>query len=99
MLAEHLEQSKVVKAFNAIVASDVLSAGHLKDSDEKRALPIAGDDQGANDTVRSLIEGLSFNVVDVGPLSESWRFEEGRPVYCVPLTAAQLTDMLAKTQR
>jgi len=99
MLAEHLGQSKVVKAFNAIMAPDVLTAGHMQATDEKRALPIAGDDPLSKETVRSLIEGLGFDVVDAGPLSESWRFEEGRPVYSVPLTSAQLTQALAETQR
>lgn len=99
LLAEHLGQSKVVKAFNAIMAPDVQAAGHMKGTNEKRALPIAGDDREAKDAVRTFIVQLGFDVVDAGPLSESWRFEEGRPVYCVPLTAAQLTKALADTRR
>lgn len=99
MLADHLGQSKIVKAFNAIMAPDVLFAGHMSATHEKRALPIAGDDQLAKDIVRHFIEGLGFDVVDAGPLAESWRFEEGRPVYCVPLTHAKLTHALAETQR
>jgi hypothetical protein len=44
LLGRHLPKSKIVKAFNAIQASQIESDGRPKGSSDRRALPIAGDD-------------------------------------------------------
>ena len=48
-----------------------------RDDEHRRALPIAGDDRDAKDVVTSLIDEIEYDVVDVGPLAEGWRFEPG----------------------
>ncbi len=44
----------------------------------------------------ALFDDLGYDVVDAGPLSESWRFERARPAYCVPLDRAALEAKLAE---
>lgn len=99
LLAKHLPHSRIIKAFNAITMNDLESDGHPGGSSDRRALPIAGDDTAAKAIVLSLYDAFGFDTVDAGPLSEGWRFERGRPAYCVPMNAARLELALAQTTR
>ena len=98
LLARFLPKSKVVKTFNSIQAPDIEKEGFLPDSTERRAHPIAGDDQAAKDVVGGLLKEFGFIPVNVGPLAEGWRFERGTPAYCVPLDETGLRSVLAKAK-
>ncbi|MEH2276508.1 MAG: NAD(P)-binding domain-containing protein [Nostoc sp.] len=95
LLAKHLPDSKVVKAFNAILAEDLDKDGRPSGSPDRRALPIAGDDADAKKLVSDLLDQFGFDVVDVGVLGEGWRFERAKPAYCVPLDSTGLKQALA----
>jgi len=99
MVAEHLVKSKVVKAFNAILAKDLEADVQIPGFSGRRALPIAGHDIDAKNMVASLHQQFGFDVVDVGELSESWRFERAKPAYCFPLSKTDLLQKLAAAQR
>lgn len=99
LLARHLPDSRVVKAFNAITMNDLESDGLPPQALNRRALPIAGDDDASKEIVATLVDQLGFDVVDAGALSESWRFERGRPVYCVPHHKDELRAALGATVR
>ena len=99
LLARHLPRSKVVKAFNAILQADLEKDGRPKGSPDRRALPIAGDDDEAKRRVALIVDEFGFDVVDVGPLSDSWRFERAKPAYCIPLDVADLERALAAAER
>jgi len=99
MLAQHLPQSRIVKALNAIVMKDLATDGRSSGSPDRRALPIAGDDTEAKTLVAHLVDEFGFDVVDVGALREGWRFERARPAYCVPLDKAALLQTLSATTR
>ncbi len=99
MLARHLPRSRIVKAFNAIIMDDLEKGGRPAGSSERRALPLAGDNSADKAIVARLYEEFGFDAVDVGLLAEGWRFERGRPVYCVPMNASGLKDALAKAIR
>lgn len=96
MLAQILPGAKVVKAFNAIYARDLLSDARARGAADRRALPIAGDDAQAKQRVAEFLHQIGFDVVDVGALAEGWRFERDTPCYCVPLNKAQLVEKLAQ---
>ncbi|WP_110686496.1 NADPH-dependent F420 reductase [Salinicola aestuarinus] len=98
-LAAHLTGATIVKAVNAILASDIVADARPPDANDRRALPIAGDDSNAKARVSQLLETLGYDVVDVGSLSEGWRFERARPAYCIPLHAQTLARTLAATER
>lgn len=95
LLAKHLPDSKVVKAFNAIRALDLDKDGRPSGSPDRRALPIAGDEADAKKLVSDLLDQFGFDVVDVGVLSEGWRFERAKPAYCVPFDSTGLKQALA----
>jgi len=97
MLAKHLPESRIIKAFNAIRMDDLLNDGLPASAAERRALPIAGDDAQGKAMVTALLDEFGFDVVDAGGLAEGWRFEAGTPVYCVPLNKEQLVAGLQAT--
>lgn len=99
MLAKHLPQSRIVKAFNAITMNDLETDGRPGGSAERRALPLSGDDADAKAVAMRLYEEFGFDAVDAGKLSEGYRFERATPAYCVPLTKLQLQQTLAQTTR
>jgi predicted dinucleotide-binding enzyme len=94
-LAEHLAGATVVKAFNSIRAAEIGDDARPAGTSNRRALPIAGDDEGAKQVVRELIEDFGFDVVDAGPLAEGRRFDRDQPAYGAPLTADELREALA----
>ena len=99
MLAAYLPRSKVVKAFNAIRMPDFDRDGQPAGSFDRRALPFAGDDAEAKQVTSDLIDQFGFDPVDVGPLSASWRFETGTPVYCVRFNREWIQKALAAATR
>jgi predicted dinucleotide-binding enzyme len=99
MLARHLPRSRVVKAFNAILAVDLEKGDQPVASGERRALPVAGDHPEAKAVAVGLLDQFGFDGVDAGTLAESWRFERAKPAYCVPLDRDGLLRALAAAER
>jgi predicted dinucleotide-binding enzyme len=94
LLARHLPESRIVKAFNAITAADIVSDRKPVGSPERRALPLAGDDADAKKTVTALLDEFGFDSIDAGPLVEGRRFQRGTPPYCVPMDTRQMRAAL-----
>lgn len=97
MVQRHFDGAHVVKAFNAILATDLVPPFGLPDA--RRALPVAGDDPDAVATVIRLHEDFGLDAVAAGSLADSWRFERAKPCYCVPLDATGLRDALDAAER
>jgi predicted dinucleotide-binding enzyme len=88
----------VVKAFNNIYAQHLAEHGSEAGDPARYALPISGDDLTAKSTVVQLIEDLGFDVVDVGPLSESWRQQPGTAAYGTDLKREDLERTIREQQ-
>jgi predicted dinucleotide-binding enzyme len=99
LLQRHLPTSKVVKAFNHITAAALTADAQPAGTPNRRALAIAGDDAEAKAIVARLIDEFGFDVVDLGPLSDSWRIQRDTPGYGPRRTAEQLRRDLAAAQR
>ena len=99
LLQQHLPESHVVKAFNAIRFSDITTTGTPSGTPGRRALAIAGDDPESNTQVASFLDRIGFDTVDLGPLSESWRIEPGTPGYGADFTQAELEAATATAVR
>jgi len=93
-VANHLGHP-VVKAFNGIYASHLLTRGKPAGTPGRIALPVAGDDPAANALVIGLLDQLGFDGVDAGGLDNSWRQQPGTPVYGADLDADGVTRALA----
>ena len=99
MLQAHLAKSKVVKALNHIYAADLTRHNQPRGSPGRRALAIAGDYASAKGFVTEMLDDFGFDVVDLGPLSESWRIERDTPGYASWRNADQLKKNLADARR
>jgi 8-hydroxy-5-deazaflavin:NADPH oxidoreductase len=99
LLQSRVPGANVVKAFNHIYARQITSDGTPPRSPNRRALAIAGDDSAAKTQVAELIDEFGFDVVDVGPLAESWRIQPGTAGYVEQLNAEELTAALAAAKR
>ena len=85
-VSQHLGRH-VIKAFNNIRAQHLMEGGKPAGTPHRIALPVAGDDSHAKQTVMKLVEELGFDAVNAGQLSESWRQQPGTPVYAADLDA------------
>lgn len=99
LLQKHLPSSSVVKAFNNIAAPDLGTDGTPAGTEGRRALPIAGDDEAAKQTVTDLINLFGFDVVDAGALSEGWRFQRDTAAYVSSFTVPTLREALGAAKR
>jgi 8-hydroxy-5-deazaflavin:NADPH oxidoreductase len=99
LLQRHLPASNVVKAFNHIYAAALTTDGQPPGTPNRRALAIAGNDAEAKRVVSQLIDRFGFDVVDIGPLSDSWRIQRDMPGYGPRRTAEELRRDLAAAQR
>ena len=99
LLQAHLPESKVVKAFNNIMAADLTADGAPAGSPDRRALPVAGDDAEAKRVVVELLDSYGFDAVDVGALADGWRFQRDTPAYVVRQNAGELRAALAAAKR
>jgi predicted dinucleotide-binding enzyme len=93
---EFLPGVRLVRAFNAIIAGNLLSqtnraAGLI-------AIPLAGDDPAALKQAATLVRDAGFDPVIVGDLSQAHRFDVGSPVYVKLMTAKELRAALGMAQ-
>ncbi|WP_307450331.1 MULTISPECIES: NADPH-dependent F420 reductase [Microbacterium] len=99
MLQEHLPASHVVKAFNHIMAADILTDGSPAGTPNRRALATSSDSDDAVALVTRIYDEFGYDTVNIGPLSESWRVERDQPAYVVRQNADELTQNLARAER
>jgi predicted dinucleotide-binding enzyme len=89
----------VVKAFNNIYARHLLERGKPSGARGRIALPVAGDDRRAKETVIRLLDQLGFDGVDAGSLDESWRQQPGTPVYGTDFDADGVRKALGEAKQ
>lgn len=89
----------VTKAFNNIYAQDLLQKGRPKGATGRFALPVSGNDIAQKRVVMELVEAVGFDALDVGALSESWRYQPGTPAYAPDLTLQQLRRLLQRANK
>ncbi len=99
LLQAHLPGAKVAKAFNHILAADILTTGSPAGTPDRRALATASDHPDASAFVTELYDQFGFDTVDIGSVAESWRVERDQPAYVARQTKAELEQNLARATR
>lgn len=99
LLQAHLPESRVVKAFNNIYAHEIPTDGTPAGTDNRRALPIAGDDAHAKNTVAEFLNTIGYDSVDIGSLADSWKVERDTPAYGKRTNAQELRDATTHVER
>ena len=87
LLQEHLPESHVVKVFNNIHVSHLVTLPRPTGNPERSVLPIAGNDEAAKQSVAEFLDSIGYDAYDVGPLSEGWRYQRDTAAYVQPYTA------------
>lgn len=96
LVAAHLAESRVVKAFNTMYYETLRDEARPETPlDERLALFVAGDDDEAKGVVADLIEEIGFAPVDAGTLDESYLIQPGSPVYNEPMGRPEAERELA----
>jgi hypothetical protein len=96
LMASHLKEARLVKAFNTIWSEHLATQGDTSQPlEQRRAIFIAGDDSAAKAIVARLIEEIGFAAVDTGSLREGGRIQQpGTAVYNRELTAVEARTLL-----
>lgn len=89
----------VVKAFNSIIASEIVTEGRPIKDKERIALPVAGNDRKARQDIMNLVGLLGFTAYDAGLLSDSWRQQPGTPAYCTDAKLNELPGLLSRANQ
>ena len=99
LVAEHVGEARVVKAFNTIYYKHLQTQGDMaKALEDRRVIFIAGDDAEAKETVSNLIEAIGFGAVDTGSLHHSKMQQPGTDIYTKDITVKEARTRLEKTQ-
>lgn len=111
LMAAHLPDSYVVKAFNNIFFGHLGALQRPAGSPDRSVLAIAGDNADAKQTVTTFLDRIGYDAYDVGPLAQGWRFQRDTaayaslyaadPEFSAPrqITEAELKEALAAAQR
>lgn len=94
VIADHLPDARVVKAFNTMYWETLRDYGHpeLPESD-RFAVFLAGDDPAAKDVVADLIRDIGFGPVDTGSLATGGALlEPGAAFYNREISTAEARD-------
>lgn len=95
LTAERLPGTRLVKAFNSIWFKHLQDEARTdKPVDERRVIPISGDDAEAKRVVAGLVEQIGFGPLDIGSLADSRRQEPNQPFYNKSLLLAEARALL-----
>ena len=95
LLAKHLPDAHVVKAFNQIRWDHLGAKGKPAGTPGRIGIPIAGDDPAAKQVVMDLVEQIGFDAVDTGPLASGRLFQPNTSLYVADVTADKIRAVVA----
>lgn len=87
--------AKTVKAFNSIYYK-VLEEKAFRTGNDRIAVQICSDDEGAKQTVKKLIQDIGFAAQDLGNLSRGVLFEPDAPLYNKNLKIGEAEKLLSE---
>ena len=95
---KRLPGARLVKAFNTIYFKHLQEQGRTDvPVDERRAIFVAGDDEGAKQVVSRLIEEIGFAPVETGSLREGGRRQQpNSEIYNRSITGREAQELLAR---
>lgn len=96
LIAQHLDGSRVVKAFNTLAAHTLEDESGRRAGDHARlAMLISADDDGAKREVSDLIDEIGFDPFDMGTLAGGGRLQQpGSVLYGAELTNVEAREAL-----
>jgi 8-hydroxy-5-deazaflavin:NADPH oxidoreductase len=100
LIQRHLNDSAVVKAFNAMRWDHLRDYRRPSGSPTRYGIPVSGDADEPKHTVIDLIEQVGYEPVDAGGLAEGGRKHEPHsPIYTVDLPGPELSHRIGVDRR
>jgi predicted dinucleotide-binding enzyme len=99
VVRDHFPTARVVKSLNQLGYHELEETRRPKDALDRIAVGAAGDDRLAVRAVMRLVDRLGFDPVDAGPLENGIALQPDGSPYATTHTAAQLSDLIARTPR
>lgn len=81
LIARHLKGAKVVKGLHNLSWIHMQANATARDDAGRTTLPISGDDIEAKQAVNTFLNNIGYDVIDAGPLADSWRIEPSTGIY------------------
>ncbi len=94
VVQEWFPSARVVKSLNHITYYNFEAARRSHGAPGRIAIAAAGNDRAAVAAVMQLIDRLGFDAVDAGPLEAGLALEPNGPVFGVPYSADQLSNLI-----
>jgi predicted dinucleotide-binding enzyme len=94
IVQDHLLRSRVVKAFNHMGYHDLEGGAKPHDASERKAIAVAGDDEGNVAIVSAIVDDLGFDPVVIGPLATGVFLQPGRSAFGANVSADALRAMI-----
>jgi predicted dinucleotide-binding enzyme len=99
VVRQHFPTARVVKSLNQLGYHELEETRRPNDAPDRIAIGAAGDDRLAVRAVMRLVDRLGFDPVDAGPLENGLALEPDGSPYAITYTAAQLSDLIAQTDK
>lgn len=95
LVRDFLPDSTVVKAFNHMGYHDLDGEPRPPGSSGRKAIAVAGDDEGARADVAALVDRFGFDPVDIGALSAGRMLEPGHALFGSNVSADEVRRLAA----
>ena len=95
LVADHLPDSTVVKAFNHMGYHDLDEGPRPTGAPGRKGIALAGDDPAARAAVAALVDAFGFDPVDIGPLAAGRVLEPGHPLFGANVDADEIRRLVA----
>lgn len=89
-LQQYFSGARLIKTLNHVAYNELEEHSLPPDSNGRRAIALAGDDEDAKQQVESFINDLGFDPVDLGPLSHGKKFQPDTPLFNARYTSDDL---------
>ena len=95
---EFLSQSRVVKALSHMGYHDLLDEAKPTDTQNRKALAVAGDNPWDVETVATIVDRLGFDPVLFNNLAAGRKFEPGSKIFGANVDAETLAELLEEAK-